>query len=212
MFENALSSETKQLLMKIAPVVNGEGFYLAGGTGLALQLGHRLSQDLDFFRRNPFDPNRLLSNLRHRVDSVKEVVIEAGTLLSRLDEIRCSFFLYDVPLLFEGFLFCGVKVADWRDIAVEKIKTIAQRGSKKDFYDVFFAIRSGRLTIEEAVSLFKRRFESTGINFYHVLRSLTYFEEAEEEPDPMVVGDLRFNWSEVVSFFRRHIHEFERHF
>lgn len=212
MFEEAFSSETKQLLRKVAPVVSAQQFYLAGGTGLALQVGHRISQNLHFFKKESFDASRLLSSLRDRVGSVKEIVIEVGTLLAGLDEIRCSFLLYGVPLLFKAPPFCGVKVANWRDITAEKIKTISHRRSKRDFCDVFSVARSGRLTIKELVSLFRRRFEPTRINLYHVLRSLNYFEEAQEEPDPMVIGDLGFSWSDVVSFFRSNIGDLERYF
>lgn len=41
-------------------------FYLAGGTGLALQLGHRRSVDLDFFTQRPFDQERFLARLAAR--------------------------------------------------------------------------------------------------------------------------------------------------
>jgi hypothetical protein len=211
MFEKVLSPNVVSLLLKIGPVVKDLDFYLAGGTGLALQIGHRTSEDFDFFKKDPFDPEILLSILRNHVVSVEEIVLEKGTLLTRLDGIRCSFLLYDIPLLFDYINFYGIKLADWRDIIAEKIKTISQRGSKKDFYDVFYVINSKRLSIEELVNIFKKRFESTGINFYHVLRSLTYFDEAEEEPDPITIGDNQFNWNEVTSFFRNNIREFEKY-
>jgi len=76
----------------------------------------------------------------------------------------------------------GIRIADWRDIVAEKIKTIAQRGSKKDFLEVYSAIVSNRFSIEETVVLFRSRFESTNLNLYHVLRSLAYFEDADKEP------------------------------
>jgi predicted nucleic-acid-binding protein len=211
MFEKVLSPNVVSLLLKIGPVVKDLDFYLAGGTGLALQIGHRTSEDFDFFKKDPFDPEILLSILRNHVVSVEEIVLEKVTLLTRLDGIRCSFLLYDIPLLFDYINFYGIKLADWRDIIAEKIKTISQRGSKKDFYDVFYVINSKRLSIEELVNIFKKRFESTGINFYHVLRSLTYFDEAEEEPDPITIGDNQFNWNEVTSFFRNNIREFEKY-
>jgi hypothetical protein len=105
-----------------------------------------------------------------------------------------------------------LNVADWRDILAEKFKTISQRGSKKDFYDVFAVIRSKRLTSEEAVSIFKKRFGQTDLNIYHVLRSLTYFEDADGEPDPNMLKGYTFSWEEVKSFFVKNIKEFERYF
>ena len=103
-------------------------------------------------------------------------------------------------------------MADWRDIVAEKFKTIAQRGSKKDFFDIFAAIKPNRLTIEEAVSIFKKRFGHTDLNIYHVLRSLVYFEDADDEPNQSIVKDHAFSWEEVKSLFVGNIKEFEKYF
>jgi hypothetical protein len=212
MFENALTEKTKKLLQKIGPVMSEESFYLAGGTGLALQFGHRISEDLDFFKEASFNAEILLSLLKRRVDTVSDVVMEPGTLLVLLDGVKCSFFFYEVPLLYEKVDFESIKIAEWRDIVSEKVKTISQRNSKKDFLDVYFAIGSSRLSIEEVVALFRRRFESTKLNLYHTLRSLTYFEDADKEPDPVPSEGHPFHWGEVKSFFLKNVKEFERNF
>ncbi len=212
MFEDALPKKLKAILKKITPVVRAERFYLAGGTGLALQIGHRVSEDLDFFKDASFNPNSLLLTLKSKTDSSKDVVIETHTLLVSLEGVRCSFFFYEVPLIRRPVLFEGLSVADWRDILAEKFKTISQRGSKKDFYDIFAVIRSKALTIEETVSFFKKRFGETGLNTYHVLRSLTFFEDADEEPDPVLTEGHVFQWEEVKSFYVRNIRKFEEHF
>jgi len=212
MFEDAVPEKLKAILKKITPVVRAERFYLAGGTGLALQTGHRVSEDLDFFRDVSFDPNFLLFSLKSKTDSSAEVIIETHTLLVILEGARCSFFFYEVPLIYEPVVFEGLSVADWRDIVAEKFKTISQRGSKKDFYDILAVMRSKMLTIEETVSIFKKRFGQTGLNTYHVLRSLTYFEDADGEPDPSMLKRYTFTWEEVKSFFVKNIKEFERYF
>ena len=212
MFKDALPEKLKAILKKITPVVRTERFYLAGGTGLALQIGHRISEDLDFFRDASFDPNSLLLTLKSKTSSSEEVVIETHTLLVILEGARCSFFFYEVPLIYEPVVFEGLNVADWRDIFAEKLKTISQRGGKKDFYDIFAVIRSKTLTIGEAVSIFKKRFGRAGLNTYHVLRSLTYFEDGDGEPDPSMLKGYTFPWEEVKSFFVTNVKEFERYF
>ena len=212
MFKDALPEKLKAILKKITPVVMVERFYLAGGTGLALQIGHRVSEDLDFFKDISFDPNSLFLTLKSNTDSSEEVIIEAHTLLVILEGARCSFFFYGMPLVYEPVIFEGLRMADWRDILAEKFKTISQRGSKKDFFDIFTVIKSKMLTIEEAVSIFNKRFGHTGLNSYHVLRSLTYFEDADGEPDPKMKEGYSFPWEEVKSFFMKNIREFERNF
>ncbi len=122
------------------------------------------------------------------------------------------FFYYDIPLIYEQIIFEDLPVADWRDIIAEKFKTVSQMGSKKDFYDIFSVIRMKKLTIEQSITTFKKRFENTGLNFYHVLRSLTYFEDADEDPTPNMLEKYNFPWEEVKSFFIMNIKEFEKHF
>ncbi len=212
MFTGALPEKTRALLKKISALLDRRSFYLAGGSGLALQIGHRISEDLDFFTGRSFDPSSLLGSLRGRVDAVGEIVNEVQTLLADVEGVKCSFFYYEVPLLFELVSWEELKIADWRDILAEKFKTAAQRGSKKDFFDIWGIVQTKKLSLGEAVSLFKKRFQSSGVNLYHVLRSLTYFEDADQEPDPRLMEGFDVSWGEVKSFFSGHQSELEKLF
>ncbi len=100
-------------------------------------------------------------------------------------------------------------MADFRDITAQKFKTLSQRGAKKDFYDIYAAIHLQQISIREIIDMLKRGFESTGLNFYHLLRSLTFFEDAENEPEPRLI-DRKYSWEEVKAFFMENIHEFEK--
>ncbi|MBI5968592.1 MAG: nucleotidyl transferase AbiEii/AbiGii toxin family protein [Deltaproteobacteria bacterium] len=91
----------------------------------------------------------------------------------------------------------------------EKFKTLAQRASRKDFYDLYSIIHLRKISVKEAIDIIKRRFESTGLNFYHILRSLTYFEDAEKEPAPRLIQE-GYSWEEVKAFFVQNIRDFER--
>jgi predicted nucleotidyltransferase component of viral defense system len=184
MFTGALPEKTHALLKKIFPSIGNQGFYLAGGTGLALQMGHRVSEDLDFLISQPFSTSSLATSLTAKVDRLEEILAEVQILIADLERVKCSFFYYEIPLIFEAISWQGMKIADWRDILAEKFKTLAQRGSKKDFYDIFCTLRSNKISLEETVSIFRKRFQSSGVNFYQVLRSLAYFEDADPEPDP----------------------------
>lgn len=208
MFTGIFPRETIVVLKKIAPLIKKWGFYLAGGSGLALQLGHRTSEDLDLFSMTPFDSSKLLSCLQKEMPESEEVLCEANTLYIIINNVKLSFLYYAVPLVFEPLSFEGINVADWRDIIAEKFKTIAQRGGKKDFYDLFEVCYSRKITIKEAVKIFKKRFQNTGINLYHVLKSLTYFEDAEVEPDPVYIKDPIPPWETVKRFFVQNIQEF----
>lgn len=201
MFEEVITGEAIKVIEDIRDLL--QDFYLGGGTGLALQLGHRRSFDLDFFTTKNFKTENLLVKLRP--DKIHS--IEKETIHCELNGIRLSFLYYDLPLVFEPFRWRNIKIAHWLDIAAEKLKTVSQRGSKKDFYDIFFAIKNS--SIEQVCSAFTKRFKDTGINRYHVLKSLVYFVDAEEEPDPQLLKK-EVNWLQIKEFFKENIKEFER--
>ena len=170
-----------------------EGWILAGGTGLALQLGHRISQDLDFFRAGAFEPTTLIDALS-RLGSLEVQARSEGALHVVLGGVRLSFLRAEAPLLFPGTPYRGLVIADPRDIAVMKLVVIGGRGSRKDFVDLYFYLRSGG-AVETLLGLARRRFAAVDYNEYHLLKSLVFFDDAEAEPMPRMLK--RVAWAEV---------------
>lgn len=196
MFEEVLSTEAIPVIESLAPHL--ETFYLAGGSGLALQLGHRKSDDLDFFSNSLFNTDAILS----LISPDKVFFTSKGSVHCEIKGVRVSFLYYGVPMIHPTISWHGIEVADYRDIVAEKIKTISQRGSKKDFIDLY-AVLKMKYSVAEVCELFKRRFGDTGINYYHVLKSLIFFfEDAEQEPSPLVIlSGEEWKWENVKSFF-----------
>lgn len=156
MFEEAVTEEAREVIKEISHFL--VDFYLAGETGLALQVGHRRSYDLDFFTQKSFNPQIVLDQIRpERIHS-----IEKETLHCELRGVRLSFLYNELPLIFEPVEWNKIKVAHWLDITAEKFKTLSQRCSKKDFYEIYFAIKNS--SIETVCSAFVKRFSKTGIN------------------------------------------------
>jgi len=204
LFEEVLPVNAPSVIKRIAPHLNG--FYLAGGTGLALQLGHRRSADLDFFIDHSFNNDLLISTIKPD----KVILTNEGTLHCELEGVKVSFLYYATLCIFPAIMWKKINLADWRDIAAEKIKTISQRGSKKDFYDLFAVIKL-KLPIDQVCRIFRERFPTSVANYYHVLRSLTFFEEAEEEPAPDLIRKRKdWEWKIVKRFFIKNIKSFER--
>lgn len=166
---------------------------LAGGTGLALQFGHRYSEDLDLFHPEAFDSDRLLNDLSN-VGAVQVQDRSASTLHAVVEGVRFSFLRCQPPLLFKGTAYRGLVVADPRDIAVMKIVAVGGRGSRKDFIDLYFYIQSTG-SLGSVFKLLKKRFKKIEYNEYHLLKSLVYFENAEKEPMPNLIR--RIKWTEV---------------
>jgi len=172
--------------------------YLAGGTALALRYGHRRSVDFDFFVPDEFAEDLLLQRLQ-ALPAVAAVERAQQTLHLTIQQIKVSFLGYRYPVLFPPEAFLGVPVADDRDIACMKITAIASRGTKRDFVDFYTTCQ--RNGIAELLSLFDRKYAKTGYNRTHVLKSLTYFADAEKDPMPHMLVPL--GWNEVKQYFER---------
>jgi hypothetical protein len=179
-----------------------ERWTLAGGTGLALRLGHRRSEDFDFFRSEPMDVGRLHETLR-RAGTVETLQEDDRTLTVILSGTKLSFFVLSDEFLFPGDPYLSFEIADARDIALMKLAAISGRGSRKDFVDLYTILRGG-LTLERCFEWLPKRFGEGRVNTYHVLKSLTYFEDAEREPMPEMLEP--FDWAECRAFFVREAH------
>ena len=203
MFEKILSPAAINVIETLSADL--DSFYLAGGTGLALQLGHRRSDDFDFFSDRMFNTDSILA----LISAEKVLFTELGTVHCEVKGLRITFLYYRVPLTQPALLWRGIKIAHFKDIVAEKIKTIAQRGSKKDFIDLY-AVLKLKSSIKEACVLFKNRFKESDINYYHVVKSLTFFEDAEKEPSPlMLLTGEDWKWENIKLFFLKNIERFE---
>lgn len=191
MFEKAIDTKTRQVLRKIRETGVLDGFYLAGGTALSLILGHRKSIDLDFFSANFPKAEILLAKLKHL--NPKVINQDKGTLDLYIDGVKVSFLEYNYPLVGDSLEFDGVRVASLSDIACMKLSAISSRGSKKDFIDLYFILKEKSL--DEILSLFKKKFKGVDYQMTHILKSLVYFEEADRDPDPVFLAP--FDWEEA---------------
>ena len=166
-------------------------FYLAGGTGLALQYNHRKSVDFDFFNENNFTNEGIIEKLK----SIGEVQIlsEAkNTLHALVNNVRISFLGYKYPLL-KNFITEGqIKIADHLDIACMKLSAIASRGTKKDFVDLYFLLKNFKTT--ELFNYYEEKYNVKDYT-YILLKSLVYFEDADQDPMPVLYESVW--WEEV---------------
>jgi len=173
-------------------------FYLAGGTGLALRLGHRRSIDLDFFLGEDFKEDPVFQKLQH-LEGFALVAKEPGTIYANIRKTKVSFFVYAYPVLFPFQTFLGVNVADSRDIGCMKIGAIASRATKRDFVDLYLLAQE--YSLKQLLGWFTKKFSQTNYSLPHILKSLSYFEEAEHDPMPHMLMSL--SWEEVKQFFAR---------
>lgn len=188
--------ETMSTLQKNAVL---KSFYLAGGTALALQIGHRKSLDLDFFSQD-FDENVVEEKVK-TINGFKLVKKETQTLHINIGKSKVSFLGYPYPLVFPYRFFNTVAIADVRDIGAMKMTAIANRGTKRDFFDLFTIAQL--FSMSELFEVFKSKFSKVNYSKTHVLRSLTYFNDAEDDVDLKMLNDT--SWQEVKGFFIKEV-------
>lgn len=188
MTPKVLSPEAWKTVRQLVAAGDLETWTLAGGTGLALQLGHRYSEDLDFFSAEAFETDRLITRLS-KIGPLSIQSRSSQTLHAALRGLRISFLGLQAPLIYPGNTYRGLTLADPRDIAVMKLIAIGGRGSRKDFIDLYFFLQDGG-SLESTLELVLRRFESIDYNEYHLLKSLVYFDDAEEEPMPRMLREV----------------------
>lgn len=202
MFEKVLSEEAKKLLVALGESSFLNNIYLAGGTAIALHLGHRFSYDLDFFTPEEFDTKLLLQKLKKIFPDFQLEKTTWGTILCYIQGIRFSLFSYNYPLLSPRHKFLNVNIADIQDIVPMKIAAVSDRGSKRDFIDIYFVLKVKKiLTLEQMLKLYDRKFKSLNQNKIHILKSLSYFEDADKDEMPKMIQEVK--WEEVKKFFKQ---------
>jgi len=190
------------LIERIAadPAPEWKGWTLAGGTGLALQLGHRDSEDLDFFRTMGDVNFQRLHGLLRPYGPLETLQEGADTLTVLLSGIKLSFFRVFDPFLFDSTPCRWFAVADRRDIALMKLAAVSGRGGRRDFVDLYTILREPP-GLQEYFDLLPKKYGAGRANAYHVLKSLTFFEDAEKEPMPRM--RIPFDWEDCRRFFER---------
>ena len=200
-----LPTETKQALDFLSQEkwLEDSGWYLAGGTALSLQSGNRKSYDLDFFtQQKDFDEKGLLAKFAENKNWATNVE-EKNTIYGELFNAKVSFIAYPffVPKILpipHGF----IQVLSSIDIAVMKITAVSQRGRKRDFFDLYWCANNLD-TLENIIKRLPAQYPSVAHDFHHVLKALTYFDDAEGDPDPEIYFEA--NWENIKSFFRKEI-------
>ena len=188
MFEEIFTKTAKQSLGQIGTSELFRSAYLAGGTALALQFGHRESYDFDFFTPVKFDENIFVQRLAELFPSFRLERKSWGTILGYIGDTRFSLFFYTYPLLFESKEFMGVRIADVRDIAAMKIAAVADRGTKRDFIDLYVMfVKNNILTLAEALELYDKKFGTLAQNKVHIMKSLVYFNDADDDELPRMI-------------------------
>lgn len=195
-YTQTLAPKTKSVLDEIKDLDEIKNFYLSGGTALALHLGHRESEDLDFFIRNSFEPIFLQEKLA-KLSHLEDVEIAEGTLNLFFKGVKLQFLHYPYDLVEPPISWNGIYLSSVVDIACTKLITVLMRGSKKDFIDLYVILQ--QTSLEELFTKLAVKYKKVDYNMPSILKSLVYFENAENQPMPKM--HIPLDWESVKVFF-----------
>jgi hypothetical protein len=173
-------------------------WYLAGGTALAMQTGHRSSVDLDFFTSQKSFDEKKAEEILSLENNWKTASLSPGTLYGELNGAKMSLIAYPFFRASKPFLKIGaVNIMSPQDIASMKIAAISQRGKKRDFFDLYW-ISLHIQPLKETIGMAQKQY-TVQQNLSHIIKSLAYFDDAEDDPNPKIY--FKTTWKEVKSFF-----------
>ena len=197
-YPDILDQNQKTLLPRLI-LLSKYGFYLAGGTALSLQMGHRTSVDFDFFTPKHFDSNALYLELEKEFgDSVKKIGEEHDTLFVKISDVDVSFFWYKYELIDNPVSFEEITLSSIKDISAMKLLAITGRPAVRDYIDIFYLLNI--FSLDEIFSFAEAKYPN--FNDYLALRALTYFEDITEAEGkrPVKILDQSFSWDKAKMY------------
>lgn len=178
---NILDEKRKSILPLLKILSYKEGFYLAGGTGLALILGHRDSIDFDFFKQGDFDTVVFLIKLENIFSEHKLTITqnEKNTISCVVDDtIQLSFFGFKYKTLKPFIETEYFNIVSVEDIACMKFSAILSRSLEKDYIDLYFILK--KFDLKKLIDISLEKYET--IDETLILKSLIYFDDIINEP------------------------------
>ena len=166
-----------------------QDFFLVGGTALAMQIGHRLSIDLDLFTDKPFDTQDLLEHLSAKYN-FRATTVFKNTLLGFIEETKVDFVAHQYVLVAPLIQTDGFHMASIGDIAAMKLNAIVHSGQRlKDFWDIYFLLE--KMPLSDMLRYYEAKYPTS--NAMIALKAVSYFEDIDHNLDkPQIWRNITF--------------------
>lgn len=189
-----LDPPTLELLKSLQTKPYLNGYYLVGGTALALYFGHRKSIDLDFFPNFGFDTQTLLEQI-HQDYPYQILYTATNTLKGSINNIKVDIISHRYPYIGEPFILDGMALISVEDIIAMKLNAIATSGQRsKDFIDIYYAFQ--KFNLDEMLEFYKKKYQQA--NETHILKSLIFFDDVDLSDWPVLIQDTNLKWKDVI--------------
>lgn len=207
LFWNTITENMRLVLNGFSQSKIGNRFYLAGGTALSMQIGHRLSFDLDFFSPTEDIPT-LRTGLENALAPFHGTLADSswGNLVYLVKGVRVSFYGYGFPLIAPMIESEGIRLASVEDIALMKLDAMLSRAARKDFYDLYFICK--KISLLQIFDKAPQKYPSVRDFEAQTTKRLVYFDNAENESEPALVDSV--SWQVVKEYFITQAKEIEQ--
>lgn len=180
LYKETVDHRTLELIKTLQADHMLEGFLLVGGTALSLQIGHRISIDIDFFTQDEFEAQELLEYLEQTY-TFQLQYMHKNTLKGIINGVFVDLLRHNYKLIENPVIDEDIKMASRQDIAAMKVNAVAGNGTRvKDFIDIYFLLKE--YSFSELIEFYCRKYQSR--NDFHIVKSLTYFNDIITEDWP----------------------------
>lgn len=195
LFKETVADSTLKIIQQLCGISELNNFELVGETSLALQIGHRISIDIDMFCQNTFETRDLkeciLDNFNnHKITFDYEA---KNTLIGSIDQVKIDFIRHAYPRIKNIIHIDEIRLCSLQDIAAMKIGVITDNGTRiKDFVDLYFLLQY--FTLDEMIQFYEQKYQSE--NSFHALKSIIYFNDLDIES----IDNINFINNKQISF------------
>jgi len=207
LFWNTITEDMSLVLTEFSQSAIAKSFYLAGGTALSLQIGHRLSVDLDFFSPTEDIPT-IRTGIENALAPFQSTLADSswGNLIYITKNVRVGFYGYGFPLVAPMVEIEGIRLASIEDIALMKLDAMLSRAARKDFYDLYFICKN--LPLKQLFKKARQKYPSVRDFEAQTTKRLVYFENAENESELSLIDSV--SWQIVKEYFIKQAKEIEQ--
>ena len=189
--EQTVPRATFELLEKLMKDENLSKFHLAGGTAIALYLGHRISIDLDLFSLEDFDNTELESYLSKQYNFLTDYK-SRNTLKGSIEDVKIDCITFKAPLCEEIQNIEDIRLFSLQDIIAMKLLAIADNGTRlKDFIDI--AYLSMQFSFDEMLSFVAHKFPNKNLQIYR--KALLFHNDIYV---PIHLTQKEYQWKKIA--------------
>ena len=205
MHPECVEEKARLTMSRVGPTLGMHGGVLAGGTGLALHLGHRISGDLEFYTQQVFRPSGILEELRGLAGVVEPVTMGDDAMIVQADGAQLLLTQTPAPFGEPTTRLNGCDVAGVVDIAAMKLVAVSQGGMRSDFVDLYTVLQT--VPFRKVARNALERYGVTALEPLVIGKGLVWFEHADVQEDPVYVG-TPVTWDHIRDFFRSSLRQF----